>query len=333
MTDNAELLTTPSIEDQISEAIATIDSLDQLDNVFLVACGGSYALMVSLEHILQSSAAVEAHALNAREFTTRAPRTLGDHSLVISCSHSGNTPETVEATAAGKAAGAATICLTNLPGSPLDEAADSHVYYQHGDDKLYAYTGPALAYRLAYAIVDRINGTDTRAEVAEAASHLDHIVKTVQDDHYDAADKWAFKHARSELIYTLGSGPNYGETYAFAVCLLQEMQWIHSQGINSAEYFHGPFEITDFDVPFIETIGLGSSRAIDERAHAFVTTKSDDVLTLDAADWDLSEVPEHLRASYAHLVFNPLLRLHADRLADHRGHPLTVRRYMWRMEY
>ncbi len=333
MTLNAESLSAPSIEDQLTDAIAKINAIEDLRNVFLVACGGSYALMIPVQHLLQSSTAVEAHALNAREFTTRAPKTLGEHSLVISCSHSGNTPETVEATRVGREAGATTICLTHLPGSPLDEAAENHVYYQHGDQKLFACTAAALLYRLAFAVIDRINGSDTASVVADATSKLDGIVHQVQADHYDAADRWAFEHARSKVIYTLGSGPNYGESYAFAICLLQEMLWIHSQGINSAEYFHGPFEVTDYDVPFIETIGLGDTRPIDERAHAFVTTKSQDVLTLDAADWDLSGIPEELRASYAHLVFSPLLRLHADRLADHRGHPLTVRRYMWRMEY
>lgn len=333
MTDHTQSLTAESIEEQVSDAIRTIGVIDDLRNVFLVACGGSFASMIPIQHILQSSAPIEAHALNAREFTTRAPRTLGKHSLVISCSHSGNTPETVDATAAARTAGAATICLTHLPDSPLDEAADKHVYYQHGGDKLFARTAPGLLYRLAYAVVDKMNGTDTGAEVASAVSRLDRIVATVQHDYYEAADEWAFKHARSKGIYTLGSGPNYGETYAFSLCLLQEMQWIHSQPINSAEYFHGPFEVTDYDVPFIETIGLGTSRPIDQRAHDFVTKKSDDVLTLDAADWDLSAIPEWLRASYAHLVLSPLLRLHADRLADHRGHPLSVRRYMWRMEY
>jgi fructoselysine 6-phosphate deglycase len=33
------------------------------------------------------------------------------------------------------------------------------------------------------------------------------------------------------------------------------------------------------------------------------------------------------------MIFTPLLRNYAIRLADDRGHPLTVRRYMWRMDY
>ena len=44
---------------------------------------------------------------------------------------------------------------------------------------------------------------------------------------------------------------NYATAYSYAICIFQEMQWIHSAGIHSDEYFHGPFEVTDIDAPFV----------------------------------------------------------------------------------
>ena len=41
------------------------------------------------------------------------------------------------------------------------------------------------------------------------------------------------------------------------------------------------------------------------------------------------EVVEHVE----HMAFGTLLRVYCDKLADSRGHPLTVRRYMWKMDY
>ena len=327
-------LTEQSIEAQLASAIDAVRGKADIKNVFLVACGGSYALMLPLQHILQSgTGAYEAHALNSREFTTRAPLTLGAESVVILCSHSGNTPETVHAASYARERGALTIAYTNLFGSPLDEAAEYVIGYQHGAEKNYNYTTAPLMYRLVYAMLDAANDTQLAPQADEAVSKLHQIVTDLHTKNFDTADAWGKQHARSEIIYTMGSGPNYGAAYSFAICLLQEMLWIHSQGINGAEYFHGPFEITDHDVPFLETIGLGDTRAIDERAHDFVIKYSDDVHTIDAADWDLSAIPEELRPSYVHLVLVPVLRQYAERLADHRGHPLTVRRYMWRMEY
>jgi fructoselysine 6-phosphate deglycase len=121
--------------------------------------------------------------------------------------------------------------------------------------------------------------------------------------------------------------------YAFAICILQEMQWIHSQGIHSGEYFHGPFEITDHDVSFMVLQGTGPCRGMDERAIAFARKFSERVLVLDAAGFDTTGVDASVWDFLQPLVFQPLLRSYAIRLAEERGHPLTVRRYMWKMDY
>lgn len=323
-----------TIEEALQAAIEAVGNRGEVTNVFLVACGGSFALMIPGQWIIQSQTGyVEAHALNARELTTRKPQSLGSNSIVFLCSHSGNTPETVEAATYAREMGALTVALTHVPGSPLGQAAECVIPYQHGDQKDFGYTAAPLLYRLVYSLLDKLEGSSRADDVTNAIAKLDGIVRKTQGDLRQVANAWGKEHARSEIIYTLGSGPNYGVAYSFAICLLQEMLWIHSQGINAAEYFHGPFEITDYDVPFMSIIGLGDSRMIDERARDFVMTKSDDVLQLDAADWDLSEIPESLHASYSHLVLSPVMRLFADALADHKGHPLTVRRYMWRMKY
>ena len=54
----------------------------------------------------------------------REPKALGPDSVVITCSHSGNTPETVKATEVARAKGATTIALSNLVDSPLWKAAE-----------------------------------------------------------------------------------------------------------------------------------------------------------------------------------------------------------------
>ncbi|WP_193774618.1 hypothetical protein [Vallitalea guaymasensis] len=131
----------------------------------------------------------------------------------------------------------------------------------------------------------------------------------------------------------MASGGNYGPAYSFAICLLMEMQWIHSNAIHSGEYFHGPFEITDYDVPFIIVKGIDSSRYLDERAHAFCKKYSDKIALIDAADFDMKDMDEDLKGYFASLVVGVVLRGYADALAEFRGHPLTVRRYMWKMEY
>ncbi len=95
-----------------------------------------------------------------------------------------------------------------------------------------------------------------------------------------------------------------------------------------------PFEVTDVDVPFIALLGLDETRPVEQRAVDFLTKHTDRALVIDAKEFGLDGVAAEVQGVFAHLLFNVVLRTYADALADHRGHPpLSVRRYMWRMEY
>ena len=60
----------------------------------------------------------------------------------------------------------------------------------------------------------------------------------------ELGDRFAELCQQHKFFYILGSGPNFSQTYAMAICSLMEMQWQHCSYIHSAEYFHGPFEAT-----------------------------------------------------------------------------------------
>jgi fructoselysine 6-phosphate deglycase len=325
---------TPVIDEQLAAARAAIAARTTVTNVVLTACGGSYAVMMPNEYVLSAAATtLEAHALNAAEFTARASKLVGAHTVVILCSHSGNTPETVAAATHARALGALTVAFTHELDSPLAQASEYVVGYQHGPEKSESYVAPALLLRLVAGILDDREGASLGPAVDDAVAQLPTLVSALREAHTAPADAYgaAFKHEK--LIYTMAAGSNYGIAYSFAVCLLQEMQWIHSQAIHAGEYFHGPFEVTDRDVPFIALVGLDETRAVEQRAADFVTQHSDRTLVIDANTFGLESVDESVRGIVSHLLFGPVLRAYADALADHRGHPLSVRRYMWRMEY
>lgn len=322
------------IEEQLAAARDAVASRPKLARVALTACGGSYAVMLPAEYFFGTSATgLEAAAFNAAEFTSRASTRVDDETLVILCSHSGETPETVEAARHARARGALTIAFTHETESPLAQAAEYVIGYQHGPQKSESYVAPALLLRLIARILDDREQTSYVDAIDSAVASLPSLVPAARAAHAEAADAWAFAYRREPLIYTMAAGSNYGTAYSFAICLLQEMQWVHSAAIHAGEYFHGPFEITDVDVPFIALLGLDETRPVEQRAVDFLTEHTDRSLIIDAADFGLDGVDETVRGIVAHLIFNPVLRTYADALADHRGHPLSVRRYMWRMEY
>lgn len=60
----------------------------------------------------------------------------------------------------------------------------------------------------------------------------------------------------------MSSGATHMVAYAFSICLLMEMQWINSGSFHDGEFFHGPFEIVDKDVPFLLLMNDSSTRAL-----------------------------------------------------------------------
>ena len=72
---------------------------------------------------------------------------------------------------------------------------------------------------------------------------------------------------------------------------------------------------------------------MDDRAIAFATKFSDRTTVLCAEEMGLGAIDASIVDQVEHMAFGTILRVYADKLADSRGHPLTVRRYMWKMDY
>ena len=93
-----------------------------IKSVYFVACGGSYAGLHPGKYFLESeSKELKVDHYSSNEFCHATPKSLGEHSIVITQSSSGNTPETVKAAEIAQKAGAASIVITNKPESPGSE--------------------------------------------------------------------------------------------------------------------------------------------------------------------------------------------------------------------
>lgn len=305
----------------------------QPKNVFFVACGGSLAYMYNQQYILDVETNFPTAVVNSNEFIHRNPKLLGADSLVITCSHSGDTPETVAATEFARNRGALTVAYTHRADSPLWKAANFALHYDWGEGTDAYEHRAGMALRFIFGVLNAIQPAASYDRALRSVRGLSPIFDANKAKFRERADQFGSTHKRDTIIYTLGSGPVYGDAYSFAACLLQEMQWVHSNAIHSGEFFHGPFEITDFDVPFLLTKTYGQMRPLDERVHVFLQKYGERLTIVDAHEFDWSEIDEELRQFFAAPIFGAVLRTYAEQLAFHRGHPLSVRRYMWRVEY
>ena len=94
------------------------------------------------------------------------------------------------------------------------------------------------------------------------------------------------------------------------------------------------FEIVDKDVPFLLLMNDGSTRALDSRALDFLNRFQAKTTLIDAKDFGLgSVIPSTVKDYFNPMLITAVLRVYAEQLAILRNHPLTQRRYMWKLEY
>lgn len=317
---------------QIKSAVNAIKA-NEVENFYFVACGGSMAALGTGDYFFGRETTIPSRLYTSNEFLHTKPRGLGKGSVVILRSHSGTTPETVEAVKFAREQGAVTIAISMDVESPLCKEAEYVVHYNYkdGSDAIDGEVG--VYYSLIFEILNALAPNEKYERILSQLNNLESLFKTNKEQTYDRAFQFGSENKREKIIYTMGSGAYYHQAYSFTSCLLMEMLWIHSNAIHTGEYFHGPFEITDYDVPFLIIKGEGVTRPLDERAVTFAQKFSNKVEVVDIAELDYTGIDEDLKEYFGPAIAGAVLRQYADGLAEHTGHPLSVRRYMWKMDY
>lgn len=313
----------------------------RIDHVFFVACGGSFAVMQPGKYLLdRHSAALPSDCYNADEFVCRDPRTLTGNSLVILCSMTGTTRETLAAAEHARAKGATTVGLSVDLGSPLARTVDFPVKfeapYTTGIPIDAADSNYARLYAIVMGLVKLYDGVDKLPALLESLANLQAAIDRAHVHFAPKFADYAPRLAEEEVIYTVASGASYGAAYSFAICVLMEMQWINSQAIHANEFFHGPFEVLDENRAFILLVGLDETRRLEERAEGFLHRfgSSQKIMVLDGKELDLSGIDEEFRGNLLPLIFFDTLWRFAYRIADLRRHEmLEARRYMKKIGY
>lgn len=322
-----------NVHEQVSVILDAV-SKRKIERVFFVACGGSLAVLYPAKYIIDTeSATLSSDMYSSNEFIHRNPKTLGENALVVLCSLSGTTPETAKAAEHARSHGATTVAFTEDVTSPLANASEFVIEFKWGNDHDPFIHNYSLLYQLTYGLLAKRGEYAQLEKIVDGLMSLQTVFDKAREQYREKAAQFATNFKDDSVIYTMGSGINYGVAYSFTTCILLEMQWIHSHVIHAGEYFHGPFEILDENVPVILLLGIGETRPLDERALAFSKQYGERLVVLDANDLDLSDVPSEARAVIAPIVLNFVLRRYAEELAAARNHPLSKRRYMWQVSY
>ncbi|NLJ30536.1 MAG: SIS domain-containing protein [Clostridiales bacterium] len=307
----------------------------EIDSVYYVGCGASQAELYPAVYFLNANAKkLRSNLMQANEFVHATPAAVGPKAIVVTCSLGGNTPETVEATKKAVKLGAKVIAITHEADSPLAAAAEYVIL--HGFEASYSAKCEKMIYALAVAneILHQYEDDPHYAKMLDAMKKIPALVDESVSHVVPEAMEFAKAYKDAPVIYVMSSGATRGVAYTFSNCLMMEMQWINSGNFHDGDFFHGPFEIVDKDVPFLLFMNDGRTRALDSRALDFLHRFNALTTVVDAKDFGLASVADADVIDY----FNPVLltavvRVYAEQLAALRDHPLTKRRYMWKLEY
>lgn len=302
--------------------------------IYFVGCGGSKAILTAAQFFLScESKTLNSWVYTSKEFVLCPPRALDTSSIVVTLSDSGTTPETVEAAEFAKNAGAFSIVLTKVPDSPL--AAQGNYVFCYNDAPKYKYSVGSMAIALKFAaeLLNETEGYDGYEEMRHGFDILDDVILKARDYAKAGAAEFSEKYKNEKVIYVMASGANYNVAYTATTCILMECQWIHSNAVHCGEFFHGPFEIVDKEVPFILLLGTGRERMMDERAVKFLKKYGEKITILDAKEFGVDVLGEKVSEYLSPLVFTGVLSIYSHAFADARKHSVDVRRYMWHVPY
>lgn len=320
---------------QPKQIVSAVLADHAIDSVAFVGCGASMSELYPAKYFLaNNSKTLNVQIFTSNEFNCDTPAWLGPNTFVVTCSLGGGTPETVEANKTAKAAGAPVVAITHVAGSPLTEGVD-HVII-HGFEANYAAKIEKMGYALALAVelLQQLEGTKLYDDMVAGLGRIYELSEDAAAHAGKAACAFAQAYKDEQLIYLMGSGASAKVAYSTALFLFSEMQWIDSAAYNTGEYFHGPFELTEKDKPYLLFMSDGATRPMDARALTFLQRFDAKAAVIDAKDYGLSGAVSAGVATYFNpFVHTAVMRVFAEQLAEARQHPLTLRRYMWKLSY
>ena len=165
--------------------------------------------------------------------------------------------------------------------------------------------------------------------LAKLREGLDNIKDGVDEE----AKAYAYQIKDEPYHMLVGSGNLWGSTYCFAMCYLEEMQWIRTKSIESPEFFHGTLELLEEDTSIMIFKGEDETRMLTERVENFAKKISKKVKVIDTKEYEAEGIAEKYRGDLSPAFLEAYLGRLTAHLEDATGHSLDIRRYYRVMDY
>lgn len=260
--------------DMITESLKAFENdnwLKEIETVYLVGHGTSYATGKNGESWMAHIAGLQACAMPAFQFCSYAGDFLlkPEKTLVVGVSCSGNTASVVNSLKVAREKGAATVCLSGDGDIKMAEAAeyrittDAHIESRVGVGA-YSISHLFIAYG-AYQLAVLLGSRNGRLDAADVAYWRQQMEKTIaamaalprlNEEMKAIAGK--LNRDTMDNLAVLGTGPNMG-TMVEGALKISEFCWLFGAGEELEDFAHGRFREVDERVPLFMLTPAGPS--------------------------------------------------------------------------
>jgi glucosamine--fructose-6-phosphate aminotransferase (isomerizing) len=231
------------------------DILDKTKAVQIVACGTSYHSAMVAKYWIEGVADVACRVEVASEFRYRK-FVVGEDTLLVTISQSGETADTLAALRLAKTLGyTSTLAICNVAQSSLVRESDLCLMTEAGPEvgvaSTKAFTTQLVALLILTVALGRRNGLSDEAEqeIVSALHQLPALVAeslTLDKQIKKMANAFADKH---HALF-LGRGVLWPVAMEGAL-KLKEISYIHAESYPAGELKHGPLALVDDDMPVV----------------------------------------------------------------------------------
>jgi glucosamine--fructose-6-phosphate aminotransferase (isomerizing) len=304
------------------------DYVNQIERIFIIACGSSYHVGVISKYNIEKTARIPVEVVLASEFRYCEP-ICSEKTLVICISQSGETADTLEALREAKRLGAMTLGIVNVEGSSIAKAADKVIYTKAGPEIAVA-TTKAYSTQLAVTILLMLYISDVLGRISEKeyktiVGQLQTLPVTLNKVLESKANiqYLAYQHFNNEDLFFIGRNIDYALSLEGSL-KLKEISYIHSEAYPAGELKHGTISLVVEDTLVIAVATYGKlvektiSNALEVKARGAhvmgITTESlrekltgatDEIITIpdihDTLLPSLAVIPLQLFAYYVAL--------------------------------
>ena len=233
----------------LDDVTITKEELEDLDRLYVIACGSSYHVGMAAKYILERLLRIPVEVTLASEFRYCAP-IVTKHTLALVISQSGETIDTLAAMREAKRLGARILSIVNVVGSTIARESDDVLYTWAGPEiavattKAYS-TQLAVVYLLGLYFADLL-GRVTKEEYSVLVEELRALpakAETILKD-TEKIQYYASIYFNHNSVFFIGRNIDYAVGLEGSL-KLKEISYIHSEAYAAGELKHGTISLIE----------------------------------------------------------------------------------------